>query len=86
MTRVALVTGGTRGIDAAISQALQAADYTVAATSAGNAEAAKGSQAVQAFRSQWDAVIRTNLDGLFNKCRQIIDGMRTRKRSTAVSI
>src|SRR6202043_2555865 len=36
MTRVALVTGGTRGIGAAISKALKAAGYKVAASYAGN--------------------------------------------------
>lgn len=40
MARVALVTGGTRGIGAAISKALKAAGYKVAATYAGNDEAA----------------------------------------------
>ena len=40
MARVALVTGGTRGIGAAISVALKAAGYTVAANYAGNDEAA----------------------------------------------
>ncbi len=40
MSRVALVTGGSRGIGAAISKALQAAGYTVAANYAGNDEAA----------------------------------------------
>ena len=38
MSRIALVTGGSRGIGAAISTALQAAGYTVAATYAGNDE------------------------------------------------
>ncbi|MEO8240774.1 MAG: acetoacetyl-CoA reductase [bacterium] len=40
MAKTALVTGGTRGIGAAISVALQAAGYTVAANYAGNDEAA----------------------------------------------
>jgi len=40
MARVALVTGGTRGIGEAISVALKAAGYTVAATYGGNDEAA----------------------------------------------
>jgi acetoacetyl-CoA reductase len=40
MARVAVVTGGTRGIGAAISKALHAADYRVAAVYAGNDEAA----------------------------------------------
>jgi len=41
MSRVALVTGGSRGIGAAISKALKAAGYKVAATYAGNDEAAQ---------------------------------------------
>lgn len=40
MGRVALVTGGSRGIGAAISKALKEAGYTVAATYAGNDEKA----------------------------------------------
>ena len=40
MSKVALVTGGSRGIGAAISVALQAAGYTVAANYAGNDAAA----------------------------------------------
>jgi acetoacetyl-CoA reductase len=40
MSRIALVTGGTRGIGEAISKALKEAGYTVAATYAGNDEAA----------------------------------------------
>ncbi|MEP2642366.1 acetoacetyl-CoA reductase [Roseobacter sp.] len=40
MSRVALVTGGSRGIGASISNALKDAGYTVAATYAGNDEAA----------------------------------------------
>jgi len=40
MARVALVTGGSRGIGAAISVALKNAGYTVAANYAGNDEAA----------------------------------------------
>ena len=40
MARVALVTGGSRGIGEAISKALKAEGYTVAATYAGNDEKA----------------------------------------------
>jgi acetoacetyl-CoA reductase len=40
MARVAVVTGGTRGIGAAIAKALKAAGYKVAAIYAGNDEAA----------------------------------------------
>ncbi len=41
MTRVAIVTGGTRGIGAAISEALLEAGYKVAATYHGNEKAAQ---------------------------------------------
>src|SRR5258707_13364722 len=41
MPRVALVTGGTRGIGAAIAKALKAAGYAVAANYGGNDEAAQ---------------------------------------------
>ncbi|HCL66589.1 MAG TPA: beta-ketoacyl-ACP reductase [Rhizobium sp.] len=41
MSRVALVTGGTRGIGAAVSIALKKAGYSVAANYAGNDERAK---------------------------------------------
>ncbi len=41
MARVAVVTGGTRGIGAAICRALKAAGYKVAASYAGNDEAAR---------------------------------------------
>jgi acetoacetyl-CoA reductase len=132
MTRVALVTGGTRGIGAAVSRALKAQGYAVAATYAGNTRAAEafaaetgikvhqwdigdfdacaaGVKAVETAlgpvdvlvnnagivrdaalhkmsRPQWDAVVRTNLDGLFNMCRQVIEGMRTRKFGRIITI
>jgi len=41
MARVAVVTGGTRGIGAAIAKALKAAGYAVAANYAGNDDAAR---------------------------------------------
>ena len=41
MARVAVVTGGTRGIGAAISKALIAAGHKVAANYGGNDEAAQ---------------------------------------------
>ncbi|WGR94447.1 acetoacetyl-CoA reductase [Bradyrhizobium sp. ISRA443] len=55
MARVALVTGGTRGIGAAISKALKAADYKVAATYGGNdaaAEKFKAETGIPVFK--WD--------------------------------
>ena len=124
MSRVALVTGGTRGIGEAISKALKAAGYKVAASYAGNDDAAAkftaetgipaykwdvgdydacaaGVAKVEAevgpvdilvnnagitkdgffhkmTKDQWSAVIRTNLDSLFNMTRPVINGMRDR--------
>ncbi len=55
MARVAVVTGGTRGIGAAISKSLKAAGYKVAATYHGNDEAAakfKGETGVNVYK--WD--------------------------------
>jgi acetoacetyl-CoA reductase len=55
MGRVALVTGGSRGIGAAISKALQAAGYTVAASYAGNDEAAAKFTAETGIKTyKWD--------------------------------
>ena len=45
MGRVALVTGGTRGIGASISKAMKAAGYNVAATYGGNDDAANAFKA-----------------------------------------
>jgi acetoacetyl-CoA reductase len=55
MTRVALVTGGSRGIGAAVSKALKAAGCKVAATYAGNDDAAnafKAETGIPVFK--WD--------------------------------
>jgi len=51
MARVALVTGGTRGIGAATSLALKAAGYRVAANYAGNDEAAQAFTAAHGISS-----------------------------------
>jgi acetoacetyl-CoA reductase len=121
MARVALVSGGTRGIGAAISEALLNAGYRVAATYAGNETAAtafrartgiaiyrwdvssfeacsEGIRKVEAAcgpvdilvnnagiirdsalhkmtREQWDTVIATDLNALFNMCRPVIEGI-----------
>jgi acetoacetyl-CoA reductase len=132
MARVALVTGGTRGIGEAICKALQAAGYKVAANYAGNdaaAEAFKAATGIPVYKwdvasyeacaagikqieadlgpidvlvnnagitrdsmfhrmkpEQWTAVINTNLSSLFNMCRPVIEGMRTRKFGRIVNI
>ncbi|CEJ10886.1 acetoacetyl-CoA reductase [Phreatobacter sp. AB_2022a] len=132
MARVALVTGGTRGIGGAISRTLHAAGYKVAANYAGNDEAAakfKAETGIPVFKfdvsdydasaagvaaiekevggidilvnnagitrdgffhkmtkEQWSAVIRTNLDSLFNVTRPVIDGMRARSFGRIVVI
>src|ERR1041384_2312734 len=132
VSRVALVTGGTRGIGAAISRALKAAGYKVAASYAGNDEAAqkfKGETGIPVYKwdvssydscveglkkveaelgpveilvnnagitkdttfhrmtpEQWNAVINTNLNSLFNMCRPVIEGMRSRKFGRIINI
>jgi acetoacetyl-CoA reductase len=132
MARVALVTGGTRGIGHAISIALKSAGYRVAASYAGNDAAAQQFQVetgipVYKFdvgnfeqceksiqqvekdvgpidvlvnnagitkdtpfhkmtKEHWDAVIGTNLNGLFNVTRQVWEGMRTRKFGRVINI
>jgi len=129
---VALVTGGTRGIGAAISEALQNAGYKVAATYAGNdaaAEQFRQATGIPVYKwdvadfeacaegvarvqrevgavdilvnnagitrdavlhrmsfDQWSAVIRTNVDSLFNMTRQVIEGMRERGFGRIISI
>ena len=51
MSRVALVTGGSRGIGAAISKALMAEGYRVAASYAGNDAAAPSPSATRSGRA-----------------------------------
>jgi acetoacetyl-CoA reductase len=51
MNRIALVTGGTRGIGAEISRQLQAAGRTVVASYAGNEAAARAFSAVTGIRA-----------------------------------
>lgn len=132
MGRVALVTGGTRGIGAAICRALKEAGYTVAASYAGNDDAAKAFEketGVPVFKwdvgdhaacekgiaevekkvgpvevlvnnagisrdgmmqklkhEQWEQVIRTNLDSLFNMTRPVINGMREKGFGRIINI
>ena len=132
MARVAIVTGGTRGIGEAISKALKAAGYKVAAIYGGNDEAAqkfKAATGISIYKwdvssyeacsagikqvegdlgpvevlvnnagitrdamfhrmtpEQWNAVINTNLNSLFNMCRPVIEGMRSRKFGRIINI
>jgi len=71
MSRIAVVTGGTRGIGAAISTALKAAGYTVAANYAGNDEAAekfKSETGISTYK--WDV-------GNFDACTQGLSQVET---------
>jgi len=64
MGKVAIVTGGTRGIGAAISEELIRQGFSVAATYGGNAEAAaEFEQATGARTYQWDV-------GDFDACQE----------------
>jgi acetoacetyl-CoA reductase len=64
MARVAVVTGGTRGIGRAISEALKDAGYNVAATYAGNEEAA------QRFKSETGILVFKFDVADFNACAE----------------
>ncbi|MEM1386057.1 MAG: acetoacetyl-CoA reductase [Pseudomonadota bacterium] len=69
MGRVALVTGGSRGIGEAISKALNSEGYTVAATYAGNeAKAAAFTDATGIKTFKWDV-------SDYDACRAGIDGI-----------
>lgn len=132
MSRVAVVTGGTRGIGAAISEALVKAGYKVAATFHGNEKAAQEFSAKTGVKTykfdvadfnackegvgkiqaelgpvevlvnnagitrdgflhkmtpeQWNEVIQTNLNSVFNMSRLVIEGMREKSFGRIVSI
>jgi acetoacetyl-CoA reductase len=66
MTRVALVTGGTRGIGEAISVALKAAGYKVAASYGGNDAAA------EAFKSKTGIAVYKFDVGDFDACKSAV--------------
>ena len=69
MARVAVVTGGTRGIGAEISRALKAQGRTVVANYAGNEEAA------QAFhRDTGIKVVRFDVSS-FDACRAVVESL-----------
>ena len=66
MARVALVTGGTRGIGRAISQRLKADGFLVASGYAGNEDAAK------ACASELDVMVVKGNVGDFDDCRAAV--------------
>jgi acetoacetyl-CoA reductase len=69
MARVAVVTGGTRGIGEAISVALKSAGYTVAANYAGNDERAKEFSARTGIKTfKWDVA---NFDACAEGMKQV---------------
>ena len=99
MARIALVTGGTRGIGRAISLVLKEAGARVAANYAANdaaANAFKDETAIEVFKfdvGDFDAckdgiskVIATNLSSAFNTSRNVIDGMRERGFGRIINI
>ena len=67
MARVALVTGGTRGIGAAISKALKAAGRTVVASYAGN------DQAAEAFSKETGIKVLKFDAGDFEACQSAVE-------------
>ena len=67
MTKVAFVTGGTRGIGRAISERLKADGYKVAAAYAGNDEAAQATA-----KDLGIMVVKCNV-GSFDECKAAID-------------
>src|SRR5215212_5420439 len=69
MARVAVVTGGTRGIGAAISKALKAAGYKVAANYGGNDEAANKFKAATGIAVyKWDV---SSYEACAAGCKQV---------------
>jgi len=69
MSRIALVTGGTRGIGAEISRQLKAAGRTVVASYAGNDEAAK------AFQAETGIVAKKFDAGDYEQCKAAVEAI-----------
>jgi acetoacetyl-CoA reductase len=51
-----------------------------------NAGIVRDSSLHKMTKAQWDAVIATDLDALFNMCRPVIEGMRMRKFGRIINI
>src|SRR6476620_4864948 len=71
MPRVAVVTGGTRGIGAAISKALSDAGYKVAANYGGNDEAA------QKFKAETGIAVYKWDVSSFEACEAVVKQVET---------
>jgi acetoacetyl-CoA reductase len=78
MARVALVTGGSRGIGAAISKALKAKGYTVAATYAGNDAAAAAFTEETGIKTyKWNAAdYEASKAGIWHRSKPILARLR----------
>ena len=75
MSRTAIVTGGTRGIGAAISVALKAAGYKVAANYAGNDAAAAAFTAETGIASlKWSVA---DYDACAKGCAEVVEELGT---------
>src|SRR6266566_4266783 len=83
MARVAIVTGGTRGIGRAIAIALKDAGCLVLANNAG---ITRDGTMRKMSRVNWDQVLDTNLGGCFNMCKAVWEGMLARNFGRIVNI
>jgi len=85
MARVAVVTGGSYEACAAGIKQIEA-DFGPIDILVNNAGIARDSMFHRMNPEQWTAVINTNLSSLFNMCRPVIEGMRTRKFGRIINV